>query len=156
MDLIEDLIHIFESGGDIAQFCAKHGIIKTDFHRWRSHYPEFEYGYQMARLKGQVYWEKYALDNIENPNFQYRPWRFIMVQRFGYTEKRPIDLPDLSEETLNGKYKKLYQSMSETRIDADEALKVGQLVSLEAKVKAVDEFDKRLQDLEANVGKGEA
>ena len=52
----EDIINLFEAGGDVPEFCAKANIAESTFYNWRKDHPEFNEAFGIADAKAKSFY----------------------------------------------------------------------------------------------------
>lgn len=68
----EELINMFEAGGDVPEFCAKANISEATFYNWRKDHPEFETAFGIADAKAKNFFvnalKSQGLSTVKFPN----------------------------------------------------------------------------------------
>lgn len=88
--ICDEIIVLGAAGYTKAEMAAHFHVTRNTLDDWAKAHPNFSEAYQLANNYSQVFWERYAKHNMENPNFNHGHWRNCMQARFrdDYTERR--------------------------------------------------------------------
>ena len=99
--MCKKVIELMSEGASLCEVSAKLGICKDEIHEWEENIPEFSDAIKKGKLLSQVWWEKQGRLNLTNKNFNYTLWYANMKNRFGWSDKKDVQL-DSSVERKTG------------------------------------------------------
>ena len=138
---------VFSQGEDIAAFCCESNICRDTFFEWVKTHPEFKEAYAEARERSRRYFEKLALQGMQDPlNFNFTGWSMQMRNRFGYTDKRKPKIENLDIAVSHmDKLKLVVGEIAKGELTFDEAVQISNVILAGVKI---DESTQMKQDLE--------
>ncbi len=146
------LRRVFAEGDDISTFCAKCGISRQTWYDWRRDHLEFREAADIALEVARDWWERKGKDNLENPQFNQNVWGRIMLNRFSMSFTRAIAVKGLVDaKSHKEKFDCVSREVEAGNVTPDEAVKLGNFVSIGAKVQESDELISRVAALEDKV-----
>ncbi len=144
------LIITYLNGRDIAAFCYEAEICKKTFHNWLHKYKLFRTAYNIALPLAQVWWEETARVAITDAmTFNNKLFEITMRNRFGYTEHRRLNIPNLkTAKNLKEQIECVMNYMADGELTAPEANQVSNLILAAMKVDEKSLLDTRLEAIE--------
>lgn len=143
------MLEMFGQGSSLAQYLAEIGKSKSTFYEWIDKRPDFAKAYEIAKIKGEAYWDQKGQENVGNPDFNYGHLRWLMGNRYGTSSRRKSRYHKyINPNNLMGSFKKLAKMNKDGDMDIEELRQyVGVLMDL-ATLKEKEELEQRIKLLE--------
>lgn len=109
--------------------CGELGVSKDTGYEWAKRYPEFAEAKALGESKGQRFWERKAIDNLElgaNDKFNSTVFIFTMKNRFGWRDRKEI-----TGGAGGGSLERLYRHLTNEQIEQ----RIGEILARLPKVK---------------------
>ena len=82
-EFCEKIIEVAQRGGSITRMAIEGcGVEKATMYDWAEAHPEFSNALTRAREISQLWWEKKAEENVDNPKFNAALWKMNVASRF--------------------------------------------------------------------------
>lgn len=144
---INILLISFDSGRDIAAFCAAANISRDTFHRWRREHQNFSDAYDIAIEKARAWWEEYPRI-CNGPEFNVTYWSMVMRNRFGYTEHRRVKVSGLKkEQNFTEQHQCIVDMLTNGETTAPEAAQLTKVVAAGMQIEEFTETKKQVEFL---------
>lgn len=152
------LVSLFSAGHDIASFCSRAGMARSTFFEWKEHHKEFAEAYAIAKERSREYFEITGMKGMQDPgNFNCNAWSMQMRNRFGYTDKRKIQIKNFDKaKNANEQIKKIAKEISQGTLTDTEAsnltnivvatIKIDEHTTLKDTLKSIDDRLKAQED----------
>ena len=95
--MCKKVIELMSEGASLCEVAAELGICKDEIDEWKEQVPEFSEAIKKGKLLSQVWWEKQGRLNLTNKNFNYILWYMNMKNRYGWSDKKDVQLDNVSE-----------------------------------------------------------
>ena len=95
--MCKKIIELMSEGASLCEAAAELGICKDGIDEWKEQIPEFSKALKKGKLLSQVWWEKQGRLNLTNKNFNYTLWYANMKNRYGWSDKKDVQLDNISE-----------------------------------------------------------
>lgn len=85
------LLDTLKQGLSVVSFCAKVDISEATFYNWLKQYPDLRDVYELAKTHSRAWWDKKALDALEDKAINDRVLKLNMQNRAGWSDKLQSD-----------------------------------------------------------------
>ena len=96
-EMCKKVIELMREGASLCEVAAKLEICEDEIHEWKEQISEFSEALKKGKLLSQVWWEKQGRLNLTNKNFNYTLWYANMKNRFGWSDKKAVQVDNISE-----------------------------------------------------------
>jgi hypothetical protein len=96
-EMCKKVIELMSEGASLCEVAAKLGICEDEIDEWKEKMPEFSDAIKKGKLLSQVWWEKQGRLNLANKHFNYTLWYANMKNRFGWSDKKDVQLDNIPE-----------------------------------------------------------
>jgi hypothetical protein len=84
-------IDIMKNGGSRNSVAAELGVIRETLSEWEKKYLDFSDAMKIAQTLSEQWWEKHALENLHNRDFNTKLWDINMQNRFKWSRREQTD-----------------------------------------------------------------
>jgi transposase-like protein len=102
-DKCDGIIELMSKGYSKEAVAGHLNICQETLYRWIKDFPEFAKTIKEGMEKSRLFWEKIALDNLTHTQkgrqLNSTVWIFNMKNRFGWTDKREVELGEKTRDT---------------------------------------------------------
>lgn len=148
-EMCDQMVELMKYGATVKEVSEALDIHFTTLHEWKKTYPEFNKAYQRGKQLAENFYTRMGLDNICNKDFNFKLYRLIGRNRFGWADSRKVKVPGFDKAAKHTDQIGLISALvAQGEITPDEAGKLATMVATSANVQKITEFEERLEAVE--------
>lgn len=148
-----EIIEMFAAGKTRSHFCGTHLIAEDTFQKWLKVHPLFARAYKIAHERARQFYDnlrqQYLVQEFDGASINWGLFNRMYNTRFNIPDKRKVKVKGLGKSKDEREMlEHLMRAVADGELTPDEAQKLGGLIDISIKVKASQELEERIAQIE--------